>query len=1070
MRIARHWVGTLVAVLVFVLGGAAWAQGYTVTNVTGKWVNPPSNATSLGLSSHSTTTITLPFEFPYFGNTHTRAIVGDEGFMQINPTTANGSTSARAFPHSYDGTIAVAWYYHMHANPGQVVSHTSGTAPNRVFYVTWNGVGSPGIYAQIQLHETSGRIIFAYKTGGNWGSANPYYQGIQGVGTDNRYVVPGGVNSGKNTQPSTDYQMDPVVTSFTGRLLTTKVVSDATGIGNSVLTNQPAGGVQLQLRNTSGGGVVGVGATAADGTFSISGLALNSSQSGTLRLSAQGPAAVLRTTAAGNPIALDLAGTISFSGSASLGTITLDDTTDASGAMRRAVNILTAVQRVYEFASEHSPDPIPRLDVLFDPSSTLLTSYSVGTAPSLRIGSTGSSNPDEWDDDVIARAYGLHVFGAVTGVPAAPTSLAYDQSATGTDGLALGFAYALASAVSGDSQQIDGRASNFAELLDIDADEPVAPPSADVPGWVALALHDLVDDDDESHDWVDGTSRVPGSVLRAFDALTEDTMDAQNLYETYVAQGGDAVGTARDFIHHGLLPDDGFEANDTKDEVADLGALPLIRRNLVLNAANEDWYRVSLGAAVSGLNMDVVFDRSTTDTQVEMEVFDAIGNRIGVGTPQNAIDPVRWVSGALPAGDYDIRVAHVGGAILPSYTFQAYESLAITVETLSPWTVSIPYTHSLGVRGGIPGYTLRAPQAATLPPGLVLNDTFGSLGGVPSRAGNYTFIVAVSDSAEPPNQLSRVYVMDVNDRLSLDIEPFTPLAVGKTDGFPFVRSGGTDPLTVTSAAASALPGGLTIAGAAARVDGVPNATGSARVQIDAVDLAGDSVSRTTTVVVCAPITGKNAPVDLAEGDRACGYYVDGVKGSVLVASIKTAKKQPKRSLEFTVLDASGRAVTGGKVTSGKSGAAGVKGLVLPETGRYFLVCSSASGPVTQLVANVKVGAPKKGAGVEADFGDPTVLEVAFGVLEGATFQFTGKPAKGSALAGVRVQAIVAPDGRFLPATSLEVVEKGSSIQVKGTCDQSGTWILRLTAKPGPEGDFAYSIKLAQPKSVTYSAD
>ena len=64
-----------------------------------------------------------------------------------------------------------------------------------------------------------------------------------------------------------------------------------------------------------------------------------------------------------------------------------------------------------------------------------------------------------------------------------------------------------------------------------------------------------------------------------------------------------------------------------------------------------------------------------------------------------------------------------------------------------------------------------------------------------------------------------------------------------------------------------------------------------------------------------------------------------------------------------------------------------------------------------------------------------------------------------------------PDGTFIPGTSLETyTEKGAALIAGHTLDQSGTWELRISAKPGNTGSFKWAAKVKQPKGVTFVAD
>jgi hypothetical protein len=1073
----RAWIarGFVWALCLFLLPVAAWAQGYTVSNVSGRYQTPPSTKTGLNLSAHTYTTVTLPFSFTYFGNSYTSAVVGDEGYMQISPTNTNTSGgSTNALPGSYDGIIAPAWYGHLHCNGGsEVNTFLTGTAPNRVFYVTWEAAGSGyGIYAQIQLYEASGRIVFAYQSGGSW--PNGYYLGLRSPGSsDTRYMLVDNSNSSRSGFPSHDTQFDPIITTYTGRLLMDRPVVDATGIGNTTLTGQAVGGAQIELVNNSGGGVVGRGTTAADGAFTVLGLCLNPSQSGQLRVAAYGDAAIVKTNAQSNPITLNIGGTVSFSAGSSLGSYTLNGTTDPGGTMRQAVNILSAIQRVYEFAVPKTSDSIARLDVYFDPAASLPTSFTKAgaqTSATMQVGGPSANNPDQWDDDEIARVYALHVFQSITGVGVSPTSLAYDQTATETEAIALGFGWYLQSLMKGSTTLYDGLGANSATTTEIESGAPSRSPAATVPGWAAMAFNDLVDPANESHDWIDGVAQVDRP-FRAVDALTSTTLDFEGLFAAFVAQGGNATGAARIMIRHGVIGDDSFEANDASDEAKSAGTTPLIHRNLVLNISNEDWYRLTVPHQVAGLNVDVVFDPLMFDTNAALELRNGTtGAVIGTGTPSQPGDPVRYVSGALPAGSYLVRVAHQGGALLSNYTLQAYESLEITQTSMPDWTVDIAYSGPLGVRGGIPGYKLSAPSVNLLPPGLVTNDTLGRLGGTPTQPGSYSFTIIVNDAADPPNQTAQQYSLTVNPHLQVGAQEFTPLLVGKTDGFDFGRSGGTDPIVVSSSADGDLPGGLTLSVNAVKLDGVPTATGSAHVTLDAVDVAGDAVSKTTTVVVCAPYAGKNAPATLAAGEAACGWPVDAVKGSEITAAVKLGKKQPKRVLDFTVVDSRGYPVPGGTVTTGKVGKAGVKKLVAPATGRFFVLCSGETGDATELQATIAAVPPKKAAGVFEGFGGDAFEEIEFGALAGATFTLKGKPGKGSDVPGAQVLYLHSPDDRYIPASAVTVAEKGAAITISGTCDVSGTWTLRVKAKAGSQGDYLWSLAIKQPKGGIYAMD
>ena len=126
------------------------------------------------------------------------------------------------------------------------------------------------------------------------------------------------------------------------------------------------------------------------------------------------------------------------------------------------------------------------------------------------------------------------------------------------------------------------------------------------------------------------------------------------------------------------------------------------------------------------------------------------------------------------------------------------------------------------------------------------------------------------------------------------------------------------------------------------------------------------------------------------------YFVDAVVGSTLSASVKTAKKQPKRLLVPTVLLVDGTAAPGGKLKS-KVGSAGASGVPCPATGRYFVVFASAADDATQLVGGATVAPPKRGKAKLLEFDPRDTLRVEIGALAGARLVFKSS---GDAKAGL----------------------------------------------------------------------
>jgi len=92
-------------------------------------------------------------------------------------------------------------------------------------------------------------------------------------------------------------------------------------------------------------------------------------------------------------------------------------------------------------------------------------------------------------------------------------------------------------------------------------------------------------------------------------------------------------------------------------------------------------------------------------------------------------------------------------------TYTVTIRLGISPSTLPAATVNAAYTKTLSVAGGTAPY-MWALKTGQLPPGLSLS-TGGVVSGTPTKAGTYTFTLAVADSSSPANTGSASYTVKV---------------------------------------------------------------------------------------------------------------------------------------------------------------------------------------------------------------------------------------------------------------------------------------------------------------------
>ncbi|HVN78592.1 MAG TPA: putative Ig domain-containing protein, partial [Terriglobia bacterium] len=88
--------------------------------------------------------------------------------------------------------------------------------------------------------------------------------------------------------------------------------------------------------------------------------------------------------------------------------------------------------------------------------------------------------------------------------------------------------------------------------------------------------------------------------------------------------------------------------------------------------------------------------------------------------------------------------------------------LAINTTTLPAGVLNVAYSQSLSASGGTPPYTW-AIISGSLPAGLSLNASSGTLSGTPTSSGSFTFSIRVQDSAQPIANSIRQFTLSVQN-------------------------------------------------------------------------------------------------------------------------------------------------------------------------------------------------------------------------------------------------------------------------------------------------------------------
>lgn len=100
--------------------------------------------------------------------------------------------------------------------------------------------------------------------------------------------------------------------------------------------------------------------------------------------------------------------------------------------------------------------------------------------------------------------------------------------------------------------------------------------------------------------------------------------------------------------------------------------------------------------------------------------------------------------------------------------------LAIAAQELDPAVLKSEYSVQVEALHGREPYVFKR-QSGTIPSGLTLNASTGELSGTPSRAGNYTFSLQVTDAIG--NTATRQFTLDVIDSNIIAVEKLFPINV-----------------------------------------------------------------------------------------------------------------------------------------------------------------------------------------------------------------------------------------------------------------------------------------------------
>jgi hypothetical protein len=243
--------------------------------------------------------------------------------------------------------------------------------------------------------------------------------------------------------------------------------------------------------------------------------------------------------------------------------------------------------------------------------------------------------------------------------------------------------------------------------------------------------------------------------------------------------------------------------------------------------------------------------------------------------------PYTWTSGTLPAGlSLTASTGTIAGtptavasapitftvtdSSSPVQTKTASLTLTITaaVSTLAISTTSLPngqvgvaYSTTLVVTGGTAPYT----WSGTVPAGLSLNASTGTIAGTPTAVASAPITFTVTDSSSPVQTKTASLTLTIaaaSPTLAISTTSLPAGQVGTAYSATLVATGGTTPYTWSGT----VPAGLSLNSSTGAITGTPTATASAPITFTVTDSSNPLQTKTATLTLTITVAGSTLAI------------------------------------------------------------------------------------------------------------------------------------------------------------------------------------------------------------------
>src|SRR5262249_34143343 len=177
---------------------------------------------------------------------------------------------------------------------------------------------------------------------------------------------------------------------------------------------------------------------------------------------------------------------------------------------------------------------------------------------------------------------------------------------------------------------------------------------------------------------------------------------------------------------------------------------------------------------------------------------------------------------------------------------QPVPPLFITTESFAAGSLGSPFLQQLSATGGMPPYTWSI-AGGSLPPGLLLDAASGSIRGMPSAGGTFSFMVVVTDSRSTKSQ-KQASITVIALPLSILTSSIPVAVAGSAYTQQLAASGGLPPYSWTTAS-GALPTGLILDGSTGMITGTTTNKGGFNFVVSIADQTHSTATKSLVLAV-----------------------------------------------------------------------------------------------------------------------------------------------------------------------------------------------------------------------------